>query len=199
MSAIFSSNKQALWLGRFQPPTKGHLIATLAILARWRRLTIGIVHRSTCPSGIDSRWNKYLNFTQNINQSVIRNPFQPDEIVNMWKATLDDQCISHRVRLINMPQTAYQPYFNSIYPVEKYDFVDIELTNNDPETDHIRQKTFKEVLCRPIEYVRTPWKIHVSELRNLIDQGLISWGKYIPSGGYEYFLNINGPARMKNF
>lgn len=198
MNSIFPSNKQALWLGRFQPPTNGHLIAVLAILACWERLTIGIVHHSNYSSKIDPKWNEYLDLTQNITKSVIRNPFRPEEIMNMWRAILETQGISHRVQLIYMPRMAYQPSFNSTYPVNKYDFVDIALTENDPETDRVRQNTFQKILNRPIEYIRSPLKIHVSEMRTQINNGLATWDKYIPLGGYEYFLNIDGPRRMKN-
>ena len=195
-SGVFISHKHALWLGRFQPPSIGHLMTVLAILARWKFLTIGVVHRSNQSGDAHPKWESYLKNTRNVTQSLIRNPFQPEEVIAMFKATLDTQNIAHRVQFINMPQTAYQPAFNSIYPPEKYDFVDIALTSHDPETDYIRQKAFRDLLDRPVEYIRTPWKIHISQVRDRIDKGIGSWDEYIPKGGYEYFLSLNGPARM---
>lgn len=197
-NSVLISHKQALWLGRFQPPSIGHLTAVLAILARWELLTIGVVHRSDITVKVDPKWKTYLDDTQNITQSIIRNPFQSEEVITMFKAILDAQRISHRVQFISMPQAAYQPLFNSIYPTQKYDFVDIALTSHDPETDHIRQKAFRNLLERPIEYIMTPWKIHVSEVRDRVVKSLTSWDEYIPAGGYKYFLGIDGPARMSS-
>lgn len=195
VKSVFLEN-EALWLGRFQPPTIGHLIAALSILGRWEKLTIGIVHRDNKKHEADEKWSEYLGAASDITDSPGRNPFSPQEVFDMWNATIQSYGLENRVQLRNMARAAFQPNFNGEYHPNRYDLVDIALTLHDPETDRNRKNAFAKLIDRPITYVLTPFKIHVSDLRQLAKDDMGMWETYLPEGAREVFARIGGAKRM---
>lgn len=188
--------KRALWIGRFQPPTIGHIIATLAILSRWKKLTIGIVKDSECPQNIDAKWIKYLKEHAGTVESISKNPFKANEVINMWICILKEYSLEDRVELTSMPRVAYQEKFNQNFLPSKYDIVDIELSDPDPKKDYLRQKAFRIALKRKIFYVKVPLKIHVTQIKNMVHTNKGSWKEFLSKNEYEYFVKISGPQRI---
>lgn len=70
--------KQALFHGRFQPPSIGHVATVEAILAEWEHLTIGVVYNSPRPITIDSRLDDYIAKVDIASYGPGQNPFRPD-------------------------------------------------------------------------------------------------------------------------
>ena len=197
MKDVLITKRQALWLGRFQPPSIGHVVALLALLAYWEKLTIGIVHRFNKKFEARKTWQDYLAKVSDVTDSVEKNPFTPDEILEMWTETIKHLKLTHRVTFVSMARVAFQPDFNKDFPIETYDLVDMALHLTDPTHDHLRRDTFERILNRPIAYVYTPWKMHVSEMRERIRSDKLSWSDCLPPGGYESFIRMNGPERMR--
>lgn len=188
--------QHSLWLGRFQPPTIAHLATVKTILNEWKRLTIGIVHASSRPGGIDPKWEPFLRRTSEVSFSAGKNPFTPDEVSRMWTACLVEQRLKSRVAVIPLPQVAYQPDFNRKFPPSKFDFVEVRLVGSDTEFDRDRQVAFSHLVGRPVSYISPPFKLHNAEIRKLVRDERREWREFIPQGAYEIFVEIDGPRRI---
>lgn len=190
---------QALWLGRFQPPTIAHLATAQTILNEWNRLTIGIVH-SSLQSGhgelVDPKWEVFLKRTAETSFASGKNPFTPEEVSRMWIACLREQHFENRVSTKPMPQIAYQPCFNEEFEPLLFNFIEVKLEGDDAEVDRDRQLAFSHLIGRPISYISPPFKLHNSEIRSLVLRGGRRWEEFIPLGAYSVFVEINGPCRM---
>lgn len=193
-----SNLKDAIWVGRFQPPTIGHLVSLFVILSKYEKCKIGIVHYSKPPADIPEKWKSYIESAESVLKSPRCNPFTSKEILNMWSALLTEYNLTGRVELIPMTRVAYQSDFKEKYPPNEIDFVDIELTHNDPQSDRLRQETFQENLDRKIIVMKSPIKIHASEIREAMRTNTQNWMQFLPASVIKIVQEIDGVTRIKN-
>src|SRR5262249_34451626 len=163
------------------------------ILNEWKRLTIGVVHASPRPQNVDPKWEPFLRRTAEVSLRSNKNPFTAEEVSRMWIACLVAHRLKSRVTVSTMPQVAYQPNFNRTYPIAKFDFIEVRLTDSDTEFDTDRQLAFSHLVGRPISYVTPPFKLHNTEIRRIIREGQRQWHEFIPPGAYELFIEMDGP------
>lgn len=188
-------SKEALWFGRFQPPSIAHLAMLETILKTWEKLTIAVIFNSPRPVGVDSKWAMYLSASDNTVYTPEKNPFAPQEIVAMWEACIQIHSLAERVTVIATPRPQYID-LNTQFPPEKFDYVLTEITKEDSAMDKLRDTIFPQLLGREVVYVKPPFKLHNSEIRRLVFSGEKDWQDFVPVGAYEAFIGMNGPARM---
>lgn len=189
--------EMGIWIGRFQPPTKSHLVTGECILREWKRLTIGIVHGSPKPDDIDHKWSEYLDRPESNTLSDVKNPFRPDEVLRMWVQSLAHAGYLDRVTLVSMPRIPYQTDFTAKYPQDAYDFIEVAADGFDSPFDRLRSEAFEKLLGRPVFYVRPPFKLHNTQIKQMIAAKECGWRDVLPQGGYEEFISIGGPDRIK--
>lgn len=189
-------SKTAFWAGRFQPPTKAHLITAQCIFEKWERLMIGIVHQSPAPKSVDPKWLAYLARPESNTLLSEKNPFLPEEVTEMWGRALEHIGHRSRVTLATMPRIAYQADFNSRFPKSQFDFVEVTPDESDSSFDWLRGATFEQLLERQVHYVSPPFKLHNAKIRSLIAKRLCAWCDVLPPGCYEVFVAIGGPSRV---
>lgn len=188
--------KDAIWVGRFQPPTLGHVVSLFVILSRYKNCKIGIVHYSKKPADIPEKWKSYVESAETILKDPLQNPFTPEEVLNMWSAVLNEFNVTDRVELIPMVRVAYQLDFNEKYPPNKVDFVDIALSNNDPQSDTSRQEAFQKNLDRKIILLKSPIKIHASNIRESMRDNTEKWVNFLPSSIIKIIQENNALKRI---
>ena len=188
--------KQALWLGRFQPPTIAHLATLQEILRFWEKVVVGVIVRSSGNVPPDSPWKQFLDSTASQAVATWKNPFTGDEIVRLWMDSIVGEVSSGRVIFVTMPQVAHQLDFSSRFPKETYDFVEVEYGSDSTESDRLRLQTFASLLERSIHFVQSPLILHNTEIRHLVSSGK-SWTEFIPQGALETFTELNGASRLK--
>lgn len=187
---------EALWLGRFQPPTITHMANVKLILEMWQKLTIGVVYGTARPPNIDSRWDDFLRQTTTITLVSWKNPFLSDEVIRMWEAGLEKAGYHDRVNLFAMPQVAHQTDFNVRFPPSRMDFVEVDFGEAALEIDRRRSEVFQNLLDRKIWGIKAPFILHNTEIRHRVLNGGQSWEEFLPEGTYEVFLEIKGPERI---
>ncbi len=190
-------SNQALFHGRFQRPSIGHVATVEAILAKWDHLTIGVVYNSVRLTNTDLRLRDYVSQVDIASYGPGRNPFTQSEVKEMWKSYILSMSLMKRVDCLIVKRIEFEPDFNVLFPPEKIDLVFSELNPEDAGADVLRHQLFPEVLGREIFQVKPSLSIHNSEIRRLVLSGHASLRQFIPTGAYEVFMKINGPKRMK--
>lgn len=193
-----SNPKDAIWVGRFQPPTIGHLVSLFVILSKYKKCTVGIVHYTRPPADISEKWKPYIESAESVLSNPPNNPFTPQEILNMWNALLAEYNLTDRVEVIPMTRVAYQLDFNKKYPPSEIDFVDIELNQNDPQSDRSRQEAFQKNLNREIIILKSPIKIHASDIREAMKTSNRDWKQFLATSVIKIIGEIDGVNRIKN-
>ena len=186
----------AIWVGRFQPPTIAHYVTMECILEKWKHLHIGIVSHTPRPAILDDAWFEYLETPSANTLTKEKNPFTSEEVCAMWHGAIECSPYAKRVVLIPMPRIAYQSNFNLLYPEDLIDFVDVAPHGTDSEFDQLRRMTFEKLLDRQIHYVSPRFKLHNTQIRNEIQLKKYAWSDVLPAGCYAVFTKIGGPERI---
>jgi nicotinamide mononucleotide adenylyltransferase len=188
------SGNTALFTGRFQPPSIGHVAMVDAILERWHRLIIGVVDPNLhSTDSFDQRWLPHMAVTKNgfSPQNFI---FSPHEIVRMWRAWIEDEGLKDRVTAKPVPRI-FLNAFSELYPGENYDLVYPAVLPDDSHAEHLRQRIFPELLRRAVYHVEPRFQLHNSQIKKLVQEGR-NWKEFIPRGAYEVFKSIDGALRV---
>ena len=186
----------ALFQGRFQPPTIAHLCTVETILAEWQSAVIGVVYDSPRPDWFDSKWDEYLRESAGTSYAPGKNPFTPAEVKQMWDACIGVRGLDQHVRCDIIKRPYFDREFNFKYPPDEITIVRPIQQKGDADMDHLRGRIFPELLNREVRYVSPLFKLHNTEIREMVHFGKNGWEDFVPQGAYEVFLRIDGPARV---
>jgi hypothetical protein len=190
-----NKDKTALVLGRFQPPTIAHVAFVETILRSYETLLIGILmdtsHIETC----DIRWSKYVEATHS-QFTPKKNPFLPDEIKQMWDAYLKQRNLIEVVKCVVSKRVPFEPNFNRLYPVAKYDMVVPTSDESDPVDEGLRNNLLPRLLGRVVVRLSTPFKLHNSRIRSIVKAGGADWNHFVPKEALDVFQQLDGNSRM---
>lgn len=187
----------ALFQGRFQPPTIAHLCTVQTILQKWTRLIIGIVHNTPKPDWFDPRWDEYLLRSEATSYAPGKNPFTPHEVKEMWTACIATCGLDQYILCDIIKRPYFDKDFSRKYPPLQIDLVRPEQHKEDTHIDLFRGTIFPELLDRQIWHACPPFKLHNTQIKKIVQAGLGSWDNFIPSGAYDVFIRIDGPARIE--
>lgn len=189
---------QAIWTGRFQPPTKAHLATARRILESWERLTIVVAYEIAPPDRMLVEWQEYIRLSGATSYAPGKNIFSHVEVVTMWQAAIDALDLQQRVIVCANGRPEFDETFRQRFPENAYDFVTIRL----PETESVIDATHRELLprlhCRPVFEVDAPFVLHNTEIRKRVIEGNGSWEEYLPAGTIEVFTRISGDRRLRS-
>ncbi len=187
--------KHALFHGRFQPPSIAHFETLGTILQKWELVTIGVVYAIPKPAWLDPKWNSYVEEVLQT-YTPARNPFSAHERVRMWNECIRHSNLTERVQCVAAPIPYFDESFSEEFPPEEYDFVKPEAEKHET-LDLLREQTTAQILNRSLFTVRPQWKLHVTEMRNLVSQGA-QWHKFLAPGIGDVFSELNGNERMRD-
>lgn len=190
--------QNALFQGRFQPPSIAQASTAETILNTWPFLVICVVYDSPKPDWLNPKWNEYLAEAARTSYAPGKNPFAPHEIKEMWDAWISFRSFCRRIRCDISKRPYFDREFNKRYPPEEFMIVRPARKEGDADIDSLRGKIFPELLKREYTFVHPPFKLHNTEIiRRVMEEGK-SWESFIPPGAYEVFLRIQGPARIED-
>lgn len=184
--------KIALFPGRFQPVNIAHAATVETILAEWQNVTIAVATSST-DLDYDERWRPYVEASRN-RFAQKQAMFTPDEIKQMWDAWIEDRGLGARVLCVLAPRI-YLKDFSRRFPADLYDIVYPSSHLDDSEGDKHKYESFGQLLNREISFVDPPFRLHNTQIRNLIALRQRTWRDVLPPAAYQVFMSLDGPER----
>lgn len=183
----------ALFPGRFQPVNIAHAATVETILAAWQNVTIAVATPETS-FDFDEKWRSYFEASRNrfAEEKAI---FTPDEVKQMWDAWIENRGLRARVVCTLAPRI-YLNDFSRRFPADLYDIVYPRPHVDDSEGDRHKYESFGRLLNREISFVEPPFRLHNTEIRQMIALEHRTWRDVLPPGAYDVFVSLNGPARV---
>ena len=188
---------EALFQGRFQPPTIAHMCTVETILAHWQSLVICVIYNSPKPEWFDPRWDSYINESARTSYAPGKNPFTSDEVKEMWDAAIHSRNLYGRIQCATSKRPYFDKEFHVKYPPERFTLIRTHSGDSDTTIDRVRGDIFPELLGRGFVVVKPPFKLHNTEIAKKVLKGGSTWKEFLPTGAYEVFLHIKGPERME--
>lgn len=185
---------EAIWFGRFQPPSIAHFASLNKILEEWKLVHVGIVKYTPQPRDIDPIMASHLSDESSFLPE--RNPFSPEEVRDMWLACIMEASLADRVHLHIVPRPEYWPEYRSLFPPERVNHVQVSGGSGESSAEVFRAEFYPKYYGRRIWRVAPPFMLHNSEIRRRIAEQKGGWSEYLPAGTYETFMRINGPERV---
>ena len=189
--------QQALWTGRFQPPTIAHLATVTTILEKWDRLTIIVSVEMPAPSHMHREWADYILTSSRTSYGPGKNPFSGNEILDMWTAGVERAGLSSVVNVATRGRPEFDSKFIEQYPADDFDFVLIDLGESSAGIDQLHQNVLPRLHGRPVFSVQPTFKLHNSEIRRKVYDEGHGWEEFLPSGVYDVFQRIEGSERVQ--
>lgn len=164
---------RALWLGRFQPPTIAHWAALLKIQEKCSLVTIAVVYDDDTP--VPWGW-----MDKNEHQ---KNAFSPLQVKAMWRKALLSFGVNG-VDVISIPRP-FAFDFGVRFPEKRFQLVSTNLDSRKAE-----------FLKRSVVYVKPPWELHVSEIKEIVKGNMDQWGKFVAPGIFPLFKKFGGLDKL---
>lgn len=186
-------SKDAIWVGRFQPPSIAHFCALLTILEQWPRVIIGVVPDEFY--NIDRkgmRWDQY----RSIMRPTCKNLFSADEIVALWSQAIITNDLCDRASVISIARPECSVAFDTDFHFTKYDYTEIDGGAGDIDVENFRKQHASEMYGREIYWVRPSFVLHNSQIKKLIKEQCGEWSDYLVPGAEKLFSQFNGPSRI---
>ncbi|MFH1254883.1 MAG: hypothetical protein V1667_00180 [bacterium] len=189
--------KDAIWVGRFQPPSIAHFYSLTAILKQWPHVTIGVVSDEI--DVVDRKgmlWGQYLAFMRQTSCNIGKSLFSSSEIVALWEEviTKNDLCDRVNARPIMRPECSVA--FDADFHFSQYDYVEIEGGAGNIDVENFRKQYASEMYRRAIHWVYPSLVLHNSQIKKLIARQCGSWPDYLAPGATKLFSQFNGPSRI---
>lgn len=187
------NKENALFLGRFQPPSTAHLETVQSILVQWKHLTIAVIYNTLRPAEIPPQWDDQLMSEDTTAYASPKNPLSSAEVSRLWRGCLETVGLLSRVAVVETKRPQFYP-FNERFPSDRFDWVALTLSSISAE-EATRRRMYEKMFCRKIHEVTPAFQLHNTEIKKLVRQGR-QWSEFVPRGAYEIFLEINGPSRL---
>lgn len=116
-------SKDAIWVGRFQPPSIAHFHTLITILEQWPRATIGVVSNEF--DNIDRKgalWDQY----RSIMRPTGKNLFSSDEIIALWSQAIKTNDLCNRVNVRSVIRPECSIVFDADFHFSRYDYIEVD-------------------------------------------------------------------------
>lgn len=182
----------ALFMGRFQPPTRSHANTLEKMLERWRRVHIGVSDASI-KGEYDPVWEEFVRASAS-RQTPQKRIFSAAEVVEMWSGHINHERLQERVTCTPV-QRPHLRGLNQQYPPGVFDIADVIPHDGDSDADRLRHECFSRLLQRAVHHVVPDFMLHNSEIEQRVHRGA-PWSDFLTPGVLAVFERLGGPVRI---